>query len=68
MMPFLTRRRTVTMDQCPRCGGLLVWESDSVDFEGLRCVSCGERIDPLILAHRRVQAAREPERATPKPG
>ena len=26
---------------------------------GLRCVICGERIDPVILAHRRQRAARE---------
>lgn len=31
------------------------FEVDSVNW---RCVSCGERIDPVILAHRRKKAAR----------
>jgi hypothetical protein len=32
-----------------------VYEIGSVDW---RCVSCGERIDPVILAHRRKDGAR----------
>ena len=40
-------------DRCHRCGGLMVpervFEIGAVDW---RCVSCGERIDPVILAHR----------------
>lgn len=43
----------VRIDCCHRCGGLMVPESvhelGSYDW---RCVSCGERIDPVILAHR----------------
>ncbi|HXH86868.1 hypothetical protein [Petrachloros mirabilis] len=46
-------------DRCHRCGGLMVpervFEIGSVDW---RCVSCGERIDPVILAHRQKNFAR----------
>jgi hypothetical protein len=48
-------------DRCHRCGGLMVpeqvFEIGSIDW---RCVSCGERIDPVILASRssRVQKPR----------
>jgi len=42
-------------DRCHRCGGLMVpeqvFEIRSIDWH---CVSCGERIDPVILAHRQV--------------
>lgn len=41
------------INRCHRCGGLMVqekvFELGSFDW---RCVSCGERIDPVILAHR----------------
>ena len=44
----------IQTDRCHRCGGLMVpeqvFELGSIDF---RCVSCGERVDPVILAHRR---------------
>ncbi len=51
---------TVSLDQCQRCGGLMVQESASDPLtSALRCVICGERIDPVILAHRRQRAARE---------
>jgi tRNA(Ile2) C34 agmatinyltransferase TiaS len=47
------------LDCCHRCGGLMVpepvHELGSVDW---RCVSCGERIDPVILQHRRKDLAR----------
>jgi hypothetical protein len=47
------------LDRCHRCGGLMVpeqvFEIGSVDW---RCVSCGERIDPVILAHREQDLAR----------
>lgn len=46
-------RREPSIDRCHRCGGLMVpekvFELSSFDW---RCVSCGERIDPVILAHR----------------
>lgn len=50
-------------DRCDRCGGLLVleWIGDfDVGGECWRCVICGERIDPVIVAHRREMAAQEP--------
>lgn len=46
-------------DLCHRCGGLMVQEQvielGSADW---RCVSCGERIDPVILSHRQKILAR----------
>lgn len=46
-------------DRCHRCGGLMVPEKvlelGSFDW---RCVCCGERIDPVILAHRKTGVAR----------
>lgn len=45
---------------CRRCQGLMVWdrffdpdeEGWSMAFSGWRCVSCGEIVDPVILANR----------------
>ena len=37
--------------QCGRCRGLMVAETYE-DFRGRRCILCGERIDPVILAQR----------------
>lgn len=46
-------REEARVDRCHRCNGLMVrervFEIGSFDW---RCVSCGERIDPVILAHR----------------
>ncbi|MFO0700853.1 MAG: hypothetical protein U0236_16645 [Nitrospira sp.] len=43
------------VDRCHRCGGVMVqekvFEIGSFDWH---CVSCGDRIDPVILAHRQV--------------
>jgi hypothetical protein len=47
---------------CPRCGGLMAddWFQDLQDdtgrlhFEGLRCLVCGEVLDPVILHNREV--------------
>lgn len=47
-VPMRTRQDT----QCARCGGLMVSEEFD-DFNGWRCILCGERIDPVILAQRR---------------
>jgi hypothetical protein len=45
---------------CHRCGGFMVpepvFELGSVNW---RCIGCGERIDPVILAHRKKNVARE---------
>jgi len=50
------------IDRCHRCGGLMVSEPvhELASFDW-HCVSCGERIDPVILAHRR-QTVAAPER------
>jgi DNA-directed RNA polymerase subunit M/transcription elongation factor TFIIS len=49
----------VRLDCCHRCGGLMVPEQvhDLGSFVW-HCVSCGERIDPVILAHRQKDLAR----------
>lgn len=43
-------------DQCHRCGGLMIPEKiveiGAIDWH---CLSCGERVDPVILAHRQTQ-------------
>jgi hypothetical protein len=47
-------------DRCHRCGGVMipekVFEIGSIDWH---CVSCGERIDPVILAHRQTQGSKD---------
>jgi hypothetical protein len=52
---FVTQERG-RVDRCHRCGGFMVpekvFEIGSIDWH---CVSCGERIDPVILAHRQAQ-------------
>lgn len=52
-------RQQSQVDRCHRCGGLMVAEQvfESASFDW-RCVSCGERIDPVILAHRKQELAR----------
>jgi len=51
------------VDRCHRCGGLMVkekvFELGSFDW---RCVSCGERIDPVIIAHRQAHRSKSPAR------
>lgn len=51
--------------RCRRCGGLMVPERlydlaapgvEAMESWGWRCVTCGERVDPLILRHRRDRA------------
>ncbi len=46
-------------DRCHRCGGLMVPERVvEMHSDDWRCVSCGERVDPVILAHRQKNVAR----------
>ena len=56
-------RQETRADRCHRCGGLMVqervFEIGSFDW---RCVSCGERIDRVILAHREVHRPKSLER------
>ena len=49
-MPTLERQSQDA--QCGRCSGLVVAETYE-DFRGRRCILCGERVDPAILAQRR---------------
>jgi tRNA(Ile2) C34 agmatinyltransferase TiaS len=56
-------QREARTNRCHRCGGLMVperlFESGStVGSIDWRCVSCGNRIDPVILAHRQKNFAR----------
>lgn len=48
------------LDCCHRCSGLMVSElsADTGTMER-RCVTCGERLDQVILAHRQHQEAQE---------
>ncbi len=44
-------------DLCPRCDGLMVDERyydfcGNQPFQGVRCINCGEMLDPLIRVHR----------------
>ena len=54
------QNKIIVSDVCHRCGGLMVPEwTDDPSTTGWRCVSCGERIDPVILTHRKQNRARE---------
>ncbi len=45
---------------CHRCGGFMVPEVvREIGTTEWHCVMCGERIDPVILAHRRLNSARQ---------
>jgi tRNA(Ile2) C34 agmatinyltransferase TiaS len=58
MTKVVAAKNTQT-DQCHRCGGLMLEERVSeIGSNNWRCVSCGERIDPVILAHRQKDIAR----------
>ncbi|MGQ0666645.1 MAG: hypothetical protein ACT4O4_06390 [Nitrospiraceae bacterium] len=63
-MTKVVAAKKADLDRCHRCGGLMVpekvFEKGSFDW---RCVSCGERIDPVILAHRQGQTDRPKDRA-----
>lgn len=57
---------------CHRCGGLMVPESlpyenesERTDSYGLRCLNCGELVDPLIMAHRYQRPLEVPRRRAP---
>lgn len=53
-------RKTANLGLCPRCSGLLVRERfedfpgefAGLSFQGVRCVNCGEIMDPIILEQR----------------
>ena len=52
-MTSVLAAKKANLNRCHRCGGLMleeqVFEIGSIEW---RCVSCGERIDPVILTHR----------------
>lgn len=51
VMPVMRRKKGGV--RCGRCGGLMVREYIAeLTGECWKCVVCGERVDPLILAHR----------------
>lgn len=46
--------------RCSRCGGNMIHESffgPNEQFTGLKCVICGEVIDPVILQNRELMKA-----------
>ena len=46
--------------RCSRCGGNMVYESFfglNEQFRGLKCVICGDVIDPVILQNRELMKA-----------
>lgn len=51
-VPMPAPERQPQDTQCGRCGGLMVSETNE-DFIGRRCILCGKRIDPVILARQR---------------
>lgn len=62
--------KKLVLDCCHRCGGLMVSElcaeTGTVEW---RCVTCGERVDQVILAHRqRREARRDAEQTFSWPG
>jgi len=52
---------------CKRCNGLMIRDSfldlrddtGRLNFEGWRCLNCGEVVDPVVLTHR-IEAPRGP--------
>ena len=59
MVALIRKSKKVGQDACHRCGGLMVPEYESATgIEEWRCVSCGERVDPVILQHRALHDAR----------
>lgn len=48
------------LDCCPRCGGFMVPEF-ALETRGVEwhCVTCGERVDQVILVHRQYQQSRK---------
>ena len=59
MTRTITGKKNIQNGYCYHCGGLMVpekvFEIGSFDWH---CVSCGERIDPVILAHRQSDLSR----------
>jgi hypothetical protein len=48
------------LDCCHRCGGLMVSElSTDTGTAEWHCVTCGERVDQVIMAHRQRREERQ---------
>ena len=48
------------LDCCHRCGGLMVSElSADTGTAEWHCVTCGDRVDQVILSHRQHQEVRQ---------
>jgi len=48
------------LDGCHRCGGLMVSEfSEDTRTREWHCVTCGDRVDQVILAHRQRREGRQ---------
>ncbi len=57
MKAILSTAEITGTNRCHRCGGLMMPEYDSaIGINERRCVSCGDRVDPVILAHRQGKA------------
>lgn len=52
--------KTSALDHCHRCGGFMVSEvsADTGTVEW-HCVTCGDRVDQVILAHRQRREGRQ---------
>jgi uncharacterized Zn finger protein (UPF0148 family) len=52
--------KKLALDGCHRCGGFMISEfSADTGTREWHCVTCGERVDQVILAHR--QRREEPQ-------
>ena len=56
----VNQAKKLALDCCHRCGGLMVSEfsADTGTVEW-HCVTCGDRVDQVILTHRQHQEARQ---------
>ena len=64
-----TKIKHLLAGRCDRCRGLMVEEwAPGLEIASWRCVACGERVDPLILAHREADTAGEKELVPAKGG
>ena len=51
--------------KCPRCAGLMVVDrfqdlldgTGEIHFYGIRCILCGEILDPVILMNRMIEGS-----------
>jgi DNA-directed RNA polymerase subunit M/transcription elongation factor TFIIS len=56
----MNQGKKLAIDCCHRCGGLMVPElSTDTRTAEWHCVTCGDRVDQVILAHRQYQRSRQ---------